>query len=141
MALQYAAERGAFIVNNTSLDVPYDFLVIKGKQESDCQLAVNYWIDWRPMVHQIILDQKANVHVDVIAFRVHNNRLIAKNKKIESIIVSGGCFQNRLLIEILSTACDQQGVSLHWPQKYPANDGGLALGQWVVFQRSLSEPC
>ncbi|MBV1920854.1 MAG: hypothetical protein KUG73_09245, partial [Pseudomonadales bacterium] len=152
MALQYAAERGALVVNNSSLDAPYEFSVIEKRQGLAHQQDANYQIDWRPMVQQVIVDQKAETSVDVIAFRVHrtlidmiswvfhalnNKRLMAEEGGIESIIVSGGCFQNRLLIEILSAACERLAIPLHWPQKYPTNDGGLALGQWVAFQRGI----
>lgn len=154
MALQYAAERGSLVAKNTFQNEPYDFSVIKNEQEQGCQYAFTFQIDWRLMVRQVIEDKEAGTCVDVIAFRVHktligmilwvlratNDRcLIAVEEQIKSIVVSGGCFQNRLLIEILSNVCEQQEVPLHWPQRYPANDGGLALGQWVAFRRTIKE--
>ncbi|MFY9779815.1 MAG: hypothetical protein WAJ85_04810, partial [Candidatus Baltobacteraceae bacterium] len=42
------------------------------------------------------------------------------------VVVSGGVFQNRLLLELLTAAC---GERLWSNASVPANDGGLCLGQ------------
>ena len=44
--------------------------------------------------------------------------------------LSGGVFQNRTLLELLSHASNH--VDLRFPGRIPINDGGLALGQLVV---------
>lgn len=45
------------------------------------------------------------------------------------VVLSGGVFQNVLLLEEVSTALEQQGFIVLSPRTLPANDGGLALGQ------------
>lgn len=47
-----------------------------------------------------------------------------------AIALSGGCFQNALLLRLTLEALDGLPVLTH--RKTPANDGGLALGQAVI---------
>jgi hydrogenase maturation protein HypF len=47
----------------------------------------------------------------------------------ESIALSGGCFQNRYLIERAVTRLREEGFKVYWHQRIPTNDGGIALGQ------------
>jgi hydrogenase maturation protein HypF len=44
-------------------------------------------------------------------------------------LLSGGCFQNQLLLELSTTALKQRGIDPLWPQQLPCNDGALAIGQ------------
>lgn len=44
-------------------------------------------------------------------------------------VLSGGCFQNRLLLDLSKMALDAAGIQAVIPLNYPAGDGGLALGQ------------
>lgn len=45
------------------------------------------------------------------------------------LVLCGGCFQNRLLLELTIAACRRRRLRPHWPAAVPANDGGLAVGQ------------
>jgi hydrogenase maturation protein HypF len=44
-------------------------------------------------------------------------------------LLSGGCFQNKLLLELSAAALEQRGIEPLWPQQLPCNDGALAIGQ------------
>jgi len=46
--------------------------------------------------------------------------------------LAGGCFQNRLLVELSAARLADAGVAVFWPQRVPPGDGGLALGQAAV---------
>lgn len=49
-----------------------------------------------------------------------------------SIVLSGGVFQNRLLLEAVSDQLRQYNKTVMSPERYPTNDGGLVLGQAVI---------
>jgi hydrogenase maturation protein HypF len=44
-------------------------------------------------------------------------------------VLSGGVFQNRLLLERTAARLARQDISLWWNRAVPANDGGISLGQ------------
>jgi hydrogenase maturation protein HypF len=53
------------------------------------------------------------------------------------VVLSGGCFQNRLLTELTLARLQAAGVQVYWHQRVPPNDGGIALGQVVAAARQL----
>jgi hydrogenase maturation protein HypF len=53
------------------------------------------------------------------------------------VVLSGGCFQNRLLTELTVARLEASGVKVYWHQRVPPNDGGIALGQVVAAARQL----
>ncbi|KTD23226.1 carbamoyltransferase HypF [Legionella londiniensis] len=57
--------------------------------------------------------------------------------KVNTILLSGGCFLNRILAEGLSQGLRTEGLEVFLPQKVPANDGGLSLGQaWIAGRKT-----
>jgi hydrogenase maturation protein HypF len=48
------------------------------------------------------------------------------------VVLSGGCFQNRLLTEGVLRGLRSAGVRVIWHRWVPPNDGGIALGQVVA---------
>lgn len=48
---------------------------------------------------------------------------------VKTLGVSGGCFQNRYLLEYLALRCQQKEMTLVRPQRLPPNDGAIAYGQ------------
>jgi hydrogenase maturation protein HypF len=63
---------------------------------------------------------------------------LALQQGCQRVLLSGGCFQNRLLLEGTVTALRQRGLEPLWPEAVPCNDGGLALGQVAAARRALS---
>jgi len=57
-----------------------------------------------------------------------------------NVAVSGGCFQNRLLLERVIARLRVAGFTPYWPQRVPPNDGGIALGQIAAYARGLTGP-
>ena len=51
---------------------------------------------------------------------------------LNTIALSGGCFQNKLLLEELVRLLEADGLSCLLHSKVPTNDGGLALGQAAI---------
>ncbi|MCR4763166.1 MAG: carbamoyltransferase HypF [Lachnospiraceae bacterium] len=45
------------------------------------------------------------------------------------VILSGGCFANRLLTSLLRSALEKRGMEVFVPSQIPSGDGGIAVGQ------------
>lgn len=57
----------------------------------------------------------------------------------DTVVLTGGCFQNKLLLEEVARRITADGLSCLTHSLVPANDGGLALGQAAVAAaRALS---
>lgn len=58
---------------------------------------------------------------------------------ISTAALSGGVFQNRLLLELTVTLLEQVGIRVLTHSLVPPNDGGIALGQAVYGQYQLEK--
>ncbi len=56
----------------------------------------------------------------------------AREHQVETVGLTGGVFQNRLLLEDLAGGLRSAGLRVLTHRRVPCNDGGLALGQAVV---------
>jgi hydrogenase maturation protein HypF len=102
-------------------------------------------VDWRPLLEEILAEQSRGVPANRLAARSHATLTeialhIAALAGYPNVVLCGGCFQNRLLLEGCATRLRQAGYGVHWPQRIPPNDGGLALGQLLGAARQLREP-
>jgi hydrogenase maturation protein HypF len=64
-----------------------------------------------------------------VAFAAAARRLVI-NGDAKAVALSGGCFQNALLLDLTVTALGDVPVLQH--TKVPSNDGSLALGQALI---------
>lgn len=71
-----------------------------------------------------------NAVVDIAAALCDNTKLRTGCK---TAALSGGVFQNRLLLERLSDRLRSKGYQVLVHRQVPSNDGGLALGQAMAF--------
>ena len=51
---------------------------------------------------------------------------------LQTVVLTGGCMQNTILLEGLFTLLDDAGYKVFTGEKIPVNDGGIALGQAVI---------
>jgi hydrogenase maturation protein HypF len=91
-------------------------------------------VDWQAMMEEILEDIKEDRAVGMIAAKFHNTlaeMIVAVAQKVneKKVILSGGCFQNRYLIERTVRRLSDSGFQPYWHQRVPTNDGGIALGQ------------
>jgi hydrogenase maturation protein HypF len=56
---------------------------------------------------------------------------IGKNTGLNRVALSGGCFQNRILLEGCISALQANNFEVFWHSLVPTNDGGISLGQAV----------
>jgi len=98
-------------------------------------------IDWQPAILEIIDDLRAGKTPGMISAKFHNmlaEMIVAVARKIgqEKVILSGGCFQNRLLTERTIDRLIAENFRPYWHQRIPPNDGGISLGQVVAATMS-----
>lgn len=94
-------------------------------------------IDWRPMVRQVLADVARGTPAAVMSTRFHRGLAAAIFRVCQRygglpVVLSGGVFQNRLLVEALRRRFLSVRQPLALPGRIPPNDGGLAAGQLAV---------
>lgn len=103
-------------------------------------------IDFSPMIHAIVDDIKNETPAGIIAARFHNTVVEAivqtavqlrRQSNLQKVVLSGGSFQNEILLDRSIEKLQAQGFEVFWHQLIPANDGGIALGQLAIAAKRL----
>jgi hydrogenase maturation protein HypF len=68
-------------------------------------------------------------------------QLIRKETGLDTVALSGGCFQNRQLLRLTVEELRAQGLRILLHRQVPCNDGGLSLGQAVIANFQLTRSC
>ncbi len=107
----------------------------KAKDRFDHSLN-GYNIDFKPALEQIasLKDIEKSKHakmfhntfVDAI---VKNTLRLSKDTGIKTVVLSGGVFQNEIVLSMVEAILENKGLSVFRNEKAPINDGGVALGQ------------
>jgi len=72
----------------------------------------------------------ANVFVELA-------RKIREQSKLNRVCLSGGCFQNLLLFELLLNGLRAESFEVYFHSEVPPGDGGISLGQALVAANRL----
>lgn len=95
----------------------------------------------RKLFYLIVKDLREGKPAGLIAAKFHNTMLalfvdLAKRMRKESginkVVLSGGTFQNRYLLENSIQLLENLGFEVFSHRQVPSNDGGIALGQLAV---------
>jgi hydrogenase maturation protein HypF len=98
----------------------------------------------RPMWHALLEDLRSGTPASVISARFHSglaNSVAAmavrlarqpEAEKIDTVVLTGGCFQNKTLFEACVSHIEDNGLTCLTQSRAPMNDGGLALGQAAI---------
>jgi hydrogenase maturation protein HypF len=94
-------------------------------------------LDPRPAIRAIARDAAAGVPVGVIAARFHHGLAEATARAcldagLDVVVLSGGVFQNRVLLERTTALLRKAGARVLIPRRLPPGDGGIAYGQAAV---------
>ncbi len=97
-------------------------------------------LDGAPMWFALLCDLAQATPRAVIAARFHLGLARAivdvvdalRDQRFETVALSGGVFQNRLLFERVSDGLRDRDFTVLGHRRVPANDGGLALGQAAI---------
>ena len=91
--------------------------LLAGRQPSQVSAALHRWV------------------ADVTVAACHQIREVTG---LSTVALSGGVFQNRLLVELLLPELEQSGFEVLRHRQVPPNDGGIALGQAAVGRAMLA---
>lgn len=89
----------------------------------------------------LVRDVKDKVPTPIISLKFHNAvaeitaemcKLVSKDIGIKRVALSGGVFQNRLLLSLTMAALQKEGFDVLTHCLVPPNDGGVSLGQAVI---------
>ncbi len=94
-------------------------------------------LDWEPVIQGILADLIGKIPRGVIAWAFHEALAeaaceVACRVGVGTVVIAGGCFQNNVLSQLLVDKLEGQGFRVFWPEAFPPNDGGIALGQLAV---------
>ncbi len=107
-------------------------------------------LELRPakMFEEVIYDINKKISSGIIGIKFHKalcEALLRVCKKlsydfgIKSVILSGGVFQNRLLLRYLVQLLDSSGFKVYTHKNVPCNDGGISLGQILLANYSTPD--
>ena len=94
-----------------------------------------------PIIQGVVEDIRGGMPAFLIGAKFHNTLIhgctrlcvhISKTDKLDRVVLSGGCFQNRLLLEGITRTLTEKGLKVYNHRQVPANDGGIALGQAMI---------
>ncbi|WP_232664519.1 carbamoyltransferase HypF [Pseudonocardia sp. TRM90224] len=93
------------------------------------------------LIRGVVADLRTDVPAAVVAARFHNGLAAAlvtsatgaaRSHGRDTVALSGGVFQNLLLLERVRTGLEATGLRVLVHSRMPCNDGGISLGQVAV---------
>ena len=99
------------------------------------------------LICSIVADLELGVPPSTVSRRFHNwvasaiarsAKLVREETGITKVALSGGCFQNEILLRTAMTLLKDQGFEVLINRVVPANDGGISFGQVVVAASRLA---
>lgn len=126
------------MISDESVDETYEFEI----QNENGMIIV----DPKPMILQIVKDRDEGKELSEIGGKFHNFVRdailgvcsILRNKyNINKVALSGGVFQNMLLLEKTYDSLLEKGFEVYIQRLVPTNDGGISLGQAVLVHSIL----
>jgi hydrogenase maturation protein HypF len=100
-----------------------------------------YVVRLKELLVALVSDVRAKEPVEDIAWRFHHTvaqmavqtcERVARDTGIRVVALSGGCFQNRLLLSMTIPRLRAAGFRVLLHRQVPCNDGGVSLGQAVI---------
>ena len=99
---------------------------------------------------EILNDLEGKIPISIIATKFHNTIIkvifagakeIRIRENINKIVLSGGTFQNRFILEKVENLLKANGFDVFSNNKIPSNDGGIALGQLAIAAKRRKLKC
>jgi len=101
----------------------------------DAEISI---IDWQTSFEALIDDIRKGAAPSTISSKFHNTLVeiiysMAEKYNMQKAILSGGCFQNVVLLERTIVKLESKSVKVYWHQRIPPNDGGISVGQIAEY--------
>lgn len=99
-------------------------------ENNDGSLVLN----WHGIVKGIVKSIGESIPAGIIAAKFHNSLVegivkISKMTGKSKIVLTGGCFLNKYLLEKTCQRLEDEGFKVYTQQRVPTGDGGISLGQ------------
>jgi hydrogenase maturation protein HypF len=113
---------------------PFPFVISEDKE--NC-----FIFDISSTIRAIVNDLLAGKNKKEISSSFHRTLAVAfaamcerirEKTGIDKVCLSGGCFQNKILLEDSISLLEKTGFVVYHHKQVPTNDGGIALGQAVI---------
>jgi hydrogenase maturation protein HypF len=142
--LEAAVDPGA--LQDVSDDLAYPFSIREADDSGVPRIEPSAM--WRAILGDLLLEtpvpvMAARFHVGLAKAIVSMAEMLAAGdtgehaRRFTTVVLSGGCFQNRILFEEVARRFEQKSFVVLSHAQVPANDGGLALGQAVIGAAQL----
>ena len=119
------------------LGEPYPFVITEGAPPR---------LDFSPAFLALLDDLERGSRVGLVAGRFHATVAASVVDQIgrlhratglRDVVLSGGVFQNRLLLGAVTSGVEAAGLCAHTNTVVPVNDGGISLGQAFLLRQRL----
>lgn len=93
-----------------------------------------YVFNWHDVIKEVVKDLAGGIKPGMISAKFHNTLAevivqIAGKLKFKKVLLTGGCFMNKLLLERSAQRLEEAGFKVYTQQRVPSGDGGISLGQ------------
>jgi hydrogenase maturation protein HypF len=134
-----AAMELEFAIGDTRTD---ESLPMPVRQDSEDAPSASLVIDWEPTVRAVADGVRRGENPSLLSAKFHNalvHAIVSAAIRLgrSNVVLTGGCFQNRYLTRRAAERLGAEGFRVHWHERVPPNDGGLALGQIAWASRLL----
>lgn len=135
--LDYEGQSGLLLetLYDEQIVAAYDFAIINGQ------------IEIQPMLNQLLRQQQEKIEASVMVSQFFNMLVnlieqLADQYADLAVVLTGGVFQNKVLLNLISQRFENRAQKLYFQQQTPINDGAIALGQlcWSLHSESIGKP-
>lgn len=139
MALEFGAKKSNSDSQDTSYSMPLTTFAPEEREQGKglSPELIPLIADWQPLIGSIVQDVTKGKSSNDTSLHFHQalSRLIvkgAKNLNNSNIILTGGVFQNTLLMKLTQDQLQNANCQVFTHHHIPPNDGGLSFGQTMV---------
>jgi hydrogenase maturation protein HypF len=76
-------------------------------------------------------------HLSIIETSVKIAERLRKNTNINSVVLSGGVFHNKIILSQIIDSLEKKGFTVYTPNNIPFNDSGIAVGQIAMAKKII----